>query len=696
MVPGSFEKLLEPGRIGRVQTRNKMFKTAADMGYSRDGFMSARYLAFYEALARGGAGLIVAEYITPEYPLGSLEHPHYRLDDDKFIPGVSKLTQVIHKYGCPTFVQMLHAGPWHSQRVTGLQPIASSHLTKEEIPNILPGWEYTPFRVLTTDEIKEMVEKFAITAERAQKAGFDGVEINASASHLINNFLSRIFNKRQDLYGCQNLENRTRFLIEIIKAIKKRNGQDFPVTVLFNGAEFGIEKGTTVEEGQEIARILQAAGADALNVRGYGFNVYHQMLQPENLFYPEPPKPLQQPLDGSRHGIGATVPVAAAIKKAVSIPVMAHGRLDPVTGEQILRDGKADFIGMTRRLMADPELPNKVAAGRLEDIAPCTACSSCGMEISPTGEISFTSCRVNAALGSEEDYTIKPAKKKKKVLVIGGGPAGMEAARVAAIRGHEVILYEKEPILGGLISIAAMVKGSEIEDLPALIKYLKTQVTKDGVDIHLGQEFKPSMLGEIKPDAVVLASGGITASWDIPGINRKNVIILSHLDKVLKPLIRLFGPNFVRELTKLYMPGGKSVIVIGGAYYGCELAEFLVMRGKKVTIVEKSERIGEGMPMPKLVSLSEWFEKKGVTIITGVQYKEITNKGLAITTREGRRQTIEADSIMPSTLLVPNTELLKALKGKVPEVYAVGDCTPEQPRLIKKSITAGYRVANAI
>jgi 2,4-dienoyl-CoA reductase (NADPH2) len=243
------------------------------------------------------------------------------------------------------------------------------------------------------------------------------------------------------------------------------------------------------------------------------------------------------------------------------------------------------------------------------------------------------------------------------------------------------------------LPIAALVKGTEIEDLPALVRYLKTQITKLGVKINLGKEFTPQMLDQIKPDAVILAAGGVPDIKDLPGIKGRNVIILTNLDKLLRPLLRLCGPKFMDWMTKIWMPGGRRVIVIGGTYYGCELAEFLVKRGRAVTIVESGteEKLGDGMPAERKLDCLDWLTKKGVKMVTEVKNEKITNKGLVVITKEGRQQLIEADTIMPSTVLRPNTELLKSLKGKVSEVYAVGDCS--DPRMIIDAIADGYRAA---
>jgi 2,4-dienoyl-CoA reductase (NADPH2) len=698
-----FYKLLEPGQIGNVKMKNRMFKTAAGSTLGDgSGMVTQKHRAWYGALARGGLGLIIVEHCSIEPEVQNISTgggTFLHMDDDKYIPSLKALNDLIHKYDCRTFVQ-LQAGGATTSRPDG-QPVSSSPLTIEEMRERQPYHKVYLLekpqipRALTIEEIEEYVQMFAKGAERAAKAGFNGVELNGGNGHLINAFVSRVWNRRTDKYGAGSVENRGRFLVETIQAVKKRLGQDFVVTVNFNATEYGLPDCTTLAEGLEFAKMFEKAGANAILGRSHGYkDITMDMVWPERIFIPEPPEPLPPDCDWSHYGAGALIPIAAAIKKVVSVPVMISGRIDPYIGERTLRQGKADFIGMTRRLQADPELPNKLYAGKPEDIAPCTACSHC-LENNALRKPLI--CRMNPALGGEKEYVVAPVKPgaQKKILVVGGGPAAMEAARIAATVGHKVILYEKSNKLGGLMPMAALVKGTEVEDLPGMRDFLENQIRKLGVEIHLGKEFTADMVAEIKPDAVILATGGVAELPPIPGINGRNVMTNEKLHHQLKLFLRIFGPKTLRWLTKFWMPLGKKVIIIGGAIQGCELAEFLTKRGRQVTIVDQAEKFGELMPIRNWIKLSKWLPKKGAVLIPGVKkYVGITDKGLTIIDKDGKERFLEADTIATALPLKADTKLLNALKGKVKEVYAIGDC--KEPRLILHAIADGYNVAQEV
>ena len=682
-----FEKLLEPGFIGPVKTKNRMIKTAAEtlLCNQHDGFVNEALKAFYETLAKGGIGAVYVEGPVIDGIRSKFGLHGFHIDEDKYIPGLSELSQVIHKHGCPAFIQLLHSGPWHRTWLSGVKPIASSSWENAETP----GFE--PPRAVTIAEIEQIVDKFASAAERARKAGFDGVDINAGLSHFLSTFLSRLWNKREDAYGYATIENRARIVVEIIDEIKKRLGRDYPVGVLFNGSEYGGNgEGIAADEALELAKIFEKAGAASLHIRSHRFGTL-AAVWPEYLCYPEPPKLQQVELDWRNKGAGIYASLAASIKKVVSIPVITVGRLDPVMGERILQNGQADFIGFTRRLLADPELPNKVISGRMEDIAPCTACLSCV-------DTNFLSepirCRINASLGREREYEVKPCKRKKRVMVVGGGPSGMEAARVASLRGHEASLYAKEKRLGGLLPTAAVVKGQEIEELEIIIRYFKTQLYKQGVKVNLGKEIDISTIKETKPDVVVLAAGAVPTLPDIPGIKKRNVAGSPKLFRKIKFYQRFFGPRTLSQLTKFWMPLGKSIVIIGGAIQGCEMAEFLVKRGRKVIVTDSASELGDGMGLAQKEWLFNWFSEKGVTMLSDVTYEEVTDHGLVIRTKEGEKQTLEADTIITALPLSPNNEFIKIMEEMIPEVYPIGDCN--NPGLIKDAIAAGARVGHTI
>jgi 2,4-dienoyl-CoA reductase (NADPH2) len=682
------KSLLSPFQINHVQLKNRIVKSPQASGNATsEGAPTDGALAYYGGLAKGGVGLIIVEGAAVDFPLGVVGWPRLGIQDDKFIPLYAELTNLIHSHGAKTFLEVQHAGPSHPKGMAGLQPVAPSALADDE----KPVRTFDAARELTIAEIKDIQLQFVRAAERAQKAGFDGIDLHGAHRYLINAFLSRAWNKREDAYGCQNLRSRARFVVEIIQAIKAVVGNEFPVGIRYNVAEWGLRDGITADESIAFAAVFEEAGADFLDISGYGYKSFLWGYWGEQL-RALPPAAEVKPWLKTIEDPGFIIAQAAQVKKAVSIPVISGGRIDPRVADRDIKKGKVDLVFFARRLIADPAFPNKVAEGRWEDIAPCTACCECWD--STTTLHTSVRCRINAASGREREYEIRPAETKKKVLVVGAGPAGMEAARIAALRGHEVILYERERRLGGQLPLAAMIKGPEPEDLGAIIRYLKTQITKLGVTVEVGKEVSAPVVEQIRPDVVILAVGGEPVTPQIPGIDNKIVLSTSKLHRQSKALLRFVGPRTLRWLTKLWMPLGTRIVIIGGAIHGCELAEFLVRRGRKVTIVEASNKVGSEMVAIVAERLVQWLKKKGVTVLTDVKYDEITDEGLTITNKEGKKETIGADNIVIALPLSANTKLHDAINGRYSEVYSIGDC--REPHRIIHAVHDGSQVGRMI
>ena len=686
----SYTHLFSPISIGKVQLRNRIVKTAAqtyffDSGERRFGGIAR---AFYGAVARGGPGLIICETPAMEAPYSETDDRRYRVDDDRFLPDIEALAAEVHKY-CPLFLQLYHRGPWGGVYAVGRKRIAASAVTVGSPFDVHEG---EPPHAMTTAEVEEVIETFVSGAERAARGGVDGIEINAADDHLLPTFLSRFWNKRDDRYGPQSMENRVRVVVEIVQGIKQRVGADFPVQVRMNAIEIGGgAEGLTIAEGKEVAVLLEAAGVDSLHVKSHWMGMHQGSYNQEVLFYPEthiPRGEFPTELDWSGHGAGAQVPLAAGIKEVVSIPVMTVGVLDADLGEKALVEGKADLIGINRRFFADPDYARKVQEGRQDDIQPCTHCGTCNTNYNKPRY-----CRINACFGLDVNEPA-PLRTRKRVLVVGGGPAGMQTARIAAERGHEVRLWDKGHYLGGAMPLANMVKGFEVDELEQFIEFMRYQVKKVGVKVELGREFDPAVLDRVHPDAVVLALGGVPVLPDVPGLDGKNVVKQSDLYGRLRLALRLVGPRRLRALTRFWMPVGKEVVIIGGAIQGCQLGEFLTKRGRKVTIVETGDELGAGLVPERMTRLFYWFDGKGVERLTGVTLEEITPQGLAIVTRDGERRFLTADTVIPTLPFGPNRDMEDAVRARVPEVYVVGDC--ESPATIPEATRAGWLAANAL
>ncbi|MCK4362139.1 MAG: FAD-dependent oxidoreductase, partial [Dehalococcoidia bacterium] len=694
----------EPGRIGKMELKNRIVQSA--MGTSleqEDGFVDDRIKDFYEERAKGGVGLIVMGIGAIDHPDGKVLPGQLGLSDDKFIPGLREMAEAVHRHGAKLAIQLQRGGKIATEDMChGRQPVSSSagsipmgdamqDMGAVEIPRLAARFANMPAKLetveLTVEQIHQIVEKFGEAARRVKEAGIDGVEIHAAHGYLLSEFLSRSCNKRTDEYG-GDLKNRVKIVLEVVKAVRDRVGADYPVWIRMDGREFGLEEGITTEEGLELARMFEEAGVDAINVSGYGG--IRGGFYDAPIVYPP----------------GNLVSLAEGIKRVVNIPVIAVGRISAELGEEVLRRGKADFIAMARAILADPEYPNKVASGKMEDIRPCILCYHCVSQAF-WGEPVF--CAVNAAAGKEAELRIEPAKQPKKVLVVGGGPGGMESARVAALRGHDVTICDKGCRLGGSL-VFASVANADNEDF---LNYLIAQVGKLPITVKLGVEVTPALIEDIKPDVVILALGGNLTTPQLPGAALPSVISgkdlrqmvsgtsekLSWWQKRALSLASALMPGLLsvpslRRLTGYWMPLGKRVAIIGGDMVACELAKFLVERGREVTILESSTDMAIEMSIGRRWNFMPRLREAGVAMLKNVDFEEITPRGVNITDSEGEKQAIAADTVVLAGGMEPNKALLQQIEGKVPQIHLVGDCS--ELRLIHGAVEDGYRAALAI
>jgi 2,4-dienoyl-CoA reductase-like NADH-dependent reductase (Old Yellow Enzyme family)/thioredoxin reductase len=631
-----FPKLFEPGKIGSLEIKNRLVMPPMATNYaSKDGEITQRQIDYYAERAKGGVGLIIVEISCVDSPVGRGMIRQISIDDDKFIRGLEKLSEAIKKNGARSAIQLHHAGRQTSSDITGHQPVA---------PSPIAGSDGERPRPLTLKAIETLIERFAKAAERAKKAGFDGVEIHGAHGYLVSQFLSPLSNHRQDAYG-GSLEKRARFLLDIIKAARSRVGSDYPLWCRLSAMEIGADGGITPEETQIVARLAEKAGADAIHVSAHQVGPARRppMAQPPCYF----------------------VPYAQAIKEVVSVPVIAVSRIPPEMAEDVIRDGKADFISIGRQLLVDPYLPQKARHGKTEDIRPCIYCLTCldSMNWSRDG----VRCVVNPTLGRERESELKPVRTPRKVVVVGGGPGGMEAARVAASRGHEVVLFDDGDKLGGQLLLAA--KPPFKDTLEKFRQYLERQINKLPVDVRLRQKFTVDMVKQLKPDVVILAAGVRPLVPQIPGIQNKKVVQASQM---------LMGAQT-----------GERVAIIGGELVGCETALLLIDKGKKVTIMRRGPELATKVHRFIREPMLSRLKYKGATILTGVEYQEVTDAGVIIKTAIGESQLIEADTVVLAAGSEPNNELAAALKDKVDRVMLVGDCV--EPRSMMEAVQEGYK-----
>ncbi|KUO77236.1 MAG: NADH oxidase [Desulfosporosinus sp. BRH_c37] len=640
-----FPVLFSPYMIGNVEIKNRICKAPQTCGLSNlDGSVSSRLVRYYEDLAKGEVGMIIVEYAYIDKLYSKSASNQLAICDNEYMVGLGWLADTIKNCGSVPCIQIEHCG---RQRFLG-PPMKSASPNPWPLMYERYGSAAIPGE-LTIPEIDEIVEAFGKAAWRAKTAGFEVVEIHGAHGYLITNFLSPFTNQRNDWYG-GNRENRFRFLEQVFTRCKEYVGKDFPVIVRLSGSDYE-PNGMTIDDTIYYCKRLEELGCAAIDVSG---GDHHQMVHQVT------------PMQLSK---GHNVWAAEAIKKELNIPVFATGSITlPEYAEEILESGKGDFISMGRPLFADPFWAKKAKEGRPEDIAPCIRCNEgCLDRGNHLGK--SVSCTMNVALGGFEDaLAIKPANTPKKIAVIGGGPAGMEAARVAALRGHDVTLYEKRK-LGGYLHEASVPEFKA--DIRNALKYFVTQVDKLKVKV-INEEATDLNLKEGGFDTVIVATGSAPVKLPVPGSDRENVFIAVDV---------LDG--------KTPVPKGK-IVVIGGGLIGTEVAvDYGIKSGNDVTIVEMLPKIMSDCSDSDNIVYSGMINEHSIKVMTSARVVEITPEGVVVDC--GGKKVIPADYILVAVGMKPQSDIYFDLKEAGVDVIRVGDCI--KPGKIFDAVHTGYKAA---
>lgn len=679
-----YEKLLSPLEIApNFVLKNRMIKAPQsswrwNLDCTADG---SDAIAMYENMAIGGVAAINVAAILWE-PAPGIYLGGY---DDKFIPGMVELNEAIHKHGCLTIGQLHHIGPSAAPSPDGVPPISSSTLAEDEIPVPAP-WCVSP-RGLTVDEIHEKQRLQIEAAVRLRKAGFDAVEVHVAHGYFLNSFVSPIWNKRTDEYGCQSVENRTRIVCEIIRGIREACGPEFVIGCRLNGREFHpTMQGITAEMAAENACAFVEAGAQCISVAGYGYGPTPFRYCPDYFPYPEPAD-FMKPYMDEYHGVGLWTAAARTIKDAVDVPVITAGRMDEDLAEDVLEAGDADVIALGRTLWADPWFARKVAEGRVEDIVRCTRCASCEDPVS-----SPRICRVNPSLGQERQLAAVPSEKAKRVMVVGGGPAGMECAITAAERGHDVTLYEKSGVLGGRTKLAAMIKSGGCEEVMHIHEYLTHAVEKSDVKVRLKTEVDERLIRKEAPDVVVIANSSPYYIPDIPGIDRKNVFTIPMMSKLAQVPLKMFSPDTLATMSEKFFPVGKKIVIWGAGAEGTQCAEFMRKRGKDIVLISENDDIGGLIPLKYKERALPWLVESGVDIKRNATVAEFGKQGARIEYIDGSEELIACDSMMVMLPERRDPAFYEMVRALVPEVYEIGSTLGGENAFFKHAFADGRRV----
>lgn len=612
------------GKIGPMKVRNRIVMPAMATGLgSINGEVTRPMIDYYQERAAGGAGLIIVEIACVDSPQGRGSLTQICVDHPRYVFGLNQLCEAIQSYGCKAMLQLHHAGRQTGLNATdGMQPVAPSPIACK-LMRAMP-------REMTLDEIEAIKKKFVSAAYFASQAGFDGVEIHAAHGYLLSQFLSPYTNKRNDEYG-GSTENRARLLLEIITAIKKKLPR-LALGVRVNMNDF-VPGGIELQEGLEVVTLIEAAGADIINVTCGTYESGQTNIEP------------------SSYNEGWRIQMAAAVKAEVSIPVLGGGVIrHPEFAENLIKEGKVDFVWVGRGMIADPNWSNKALNGNFERIRPCLSCNTC---IASSFKGIPLHCTVNPYAGRE--WKIGPVSDldSRRAMVVGGGPAGMQAAVSLARAGAEVELLEQKNELGGLLNIASLPPYKQ--RLAELAEYLKSELDKAKVNVHLNTKFDPTLLADYEPDLLVLAVGARPVIPAIPGAAGKIV----SLDEILSENHRL---------------NGKNIIIIGGGSSGCELAEYLADDGNTVTIVEQAPQLAADLEAMTRLGLLSRLKGKDIKMKTAAIVKEMNGQEVTVSRMaDGQEERLQADLIVAACGYASVPELYEAVNDQVGQVYVIGD-----------------------